>query len=417
MILFSMSQKRLLILLLGIGSIITSVTFILVFHESVGLRTHLASLDNLKSIFTNNPTLKPPDLEKVKAEVDNSPNVDPFQEPVTEPRGKLYRSKDTDKRVPATFITLVRNRELEAVLGSIIQLEEVFNSKFNYPWTFFNDEEFTEEFKEQVQKVTSSNCTFIKIDPEDWEEPKWIDREKAERLGKKMKEEEDVQHADEQSYKRMCRWNSGKFFNHPAVSQYKYYWRVEPKTSYFCDIDYDVFAYMDSNDKDYGFVINLYDSPQSVETLWPTAKDFFYQHPEYVHENNALQWIIQNNREFHHRVANGYSTCHFWSNFEIGRLDFFRSEAYQEYFKYLDRAGGFFYERWGDAPVHSIALAMMTDKSKIHWFRDIGYHHEPYFNCPTSDKCRGCNPGKFVQGSSLNPENCLQHWLKVAGTG
>ncbi|KAA8916640.1 hypothetical protein TRICI_001266 [Trichomonascus ciferrii] len=416
-----LTQRRLLSILLAVGSIIIFITVLTVFHDSVGLRAHVTHLDDIKKLFgqkqdhNNNSTdTSSLNLETVEF-VDHSPNRDPFEVPVSEPEGVLYRAEDVDKRVPATFISLVRNSELEELLESIAQLEAVFNSKFNYPWTFFNDKEFTEEFKEKVQAATSSNCTFVKIAPEDWEEPEWIDRKKAQKLGQKMREDDDVQHANEQSYKRMCRWNSGKFYNHPELDKYHYYWRVEPKTSYFCDIDYDVFAYMDTNDKDYGFVINLYDSPQSVGTLWPTAKEFFQKHPDYVHDNNALQWVIQENRPYHHKLANGYSTCHFWSNFEVGRLDFFRSQAYRDYFDYLDQKGGFFYERWGDAPVHSVALAMMTDKSRIHWFRDIGYHHAPYFNCPRSDKCRGCVPGKF-SGPSLGQENCLQEWLKVAGT-
>ena len=48
-------------------------------------------------------------------------------------------------------------------------------------------------------------------------------------------------------------------------------------------------------------------------------------------------------------------------------MEFWRSPAYEEYFEHLDRAGGFFYERWGDAPVHSIALGLFEDASKIHW--------------------------------------------------
>lgn len=36
------------------------------------------------------------------------------------------------------------------------------------------------------------------------------------------------------------------------------------------------------------------------------------------------------------------------SNFEIARIDFWRSEAYRAYFDHLDKSGGFFYERWGD---------------------------------------------------------------------
>lgn len=40
-----------------------------------------------------------------------------------------------------------------------------------------------------------------------------------------------------------------------------------------------------------------------------------------------------------------YNMCHFWSNFEIARLDFFRSELYEEFFKYLEQSGGFWQER------------------------------------------------------------------------
>lgn len=81
--------------------------------------------------------------------------------------------------------------------------------------------------------------------------------------------------------------------------------RVEPKTQYFCDIDYHVFSFMEEHDKDYGFVINLYDSPQSIRTLRPTALDFLTGHEEYLHENNALQWLVQEARaNDHNNVAN-----------------------------------------------------------------------------------------------------------------
>lgn len=40
-----------------------------------------------------------------------------------------------------------------------------------------------------------------------------------------------------------------------------------------------------------------------------------------------------------------YNMCHFWSNFEIARLDFFRSPAYEKFFETMDRSGGFWTER------------------------------------------------------------------------
>jgi hypothetical protein len=53
-------------------------------------------------------------------------------------------------------------------------------------------------------------------------------------------------------------------------------------------------------------------------------------------------------------------------------LRWFRSKEYNDYFEHLDKAGGFFYERWGDAPVHSLAVGMFLNKSEIHYFADIG---------------------------------------------
>jgi alpha 1,2-mannosyltransferase len=95
-----------------------------------------------------------------------------------------------------------------------------------------------------------------------------------------------------------------------------------------------------------------------------------------------------------------------WSNFEIADMDFWRSEAYTAFFEYLDRSGGFYYEarfhrpnallllqtdgdiikRWGDAPVHSIAVALFAGKDRIQFFREIGYEHSPYTHCPAEEE-------------------------------
>jgi len=132
-------------------------------------------------------------------------------------------------------------------------------------------------------------------------------------------------------------------------------------------VDYDVFKYMEDNNKTYGFVINIYDSPESIETLWPHTLEFLAENPDYMHPNSAFKWLTDSRDRPDHNEKSGYSTCHFWSNFEIADMNFWRSKKYREYFDHLDRAGGFFYERWGDAPVHSIALGLFEDMNKIHW--------------------------------------------------
>lgn len=270
-------------------------------------------------------------------------------------------------RINATILSLVRNSELQDLTQSMKDLERTWNHKFNYPWTFFNDEPFTEEFKRVTKSLTKAEVRYELIPREHWDAPPWINedlfKESADILA-----EQDVQYAHMLSYHKMCRWNSGMFYKHEALKDMQYYWRVEPKVHFFCDVDYDVFRFMQDHNKTYGFTINLYDSPQSISTLWPETAKFIAAHPEHTHKNNALDWLTDKERRpEHNKKANGYSTCHFWSNFEIADLNFWRSKPYEDYFNHLDRAGGFFYERWGDAPVHSIALGLFEDKRKIHW--------------------------------------------------
>ena len=40
-----------------------------------------------------------------------------------------------------------------------------------------------------------------------------------------------------------------------------------------------------------------------------------------------------------------YNMCHFWSNFEIADLDWFRGKEYNNFFEAMDRSGGFWMER------------------------------------------------------------------------
>lgn len=69
-------------------------------------------------------------------------------------------------------------------------------------------------------------------------------------------------------------------------------------------------------------------------------------------------------------------------------MEWLRSKQYTDFFESLDKDGGFFYERWGDAPVHSIAAGLMLNRSEIQFFNDIAYWHVPFTHCPTGEKTR-----------------------------
>ncbi|KAF1936478.1 glycolipid 2-alpha-mannosyltransferase [Clathrospora elynae] len=310
--------------------------------------------------------------------------------PATTPNDKtLPAATIPGERMNATFVTLARNSDVWEIAKSIRQVEDRFNRKFNYDWVFLNDDDFNDEFKRVTTSLVSGTTKYGKIPKEHWSFPEWIDQDKAARVREEMKEKKII-YGDSVSYRHMCRYESGFFFRHPLMLDYEWYWRVEPSVELYCDINYDTFKFMADNKKKYSFTLSLYEYVETIPTLWAATKNFTTHFPQHVVKDNSMKFLSDDGGET-------YNKCHFWSNFEIGNLNWLRSDAYIDFFTSLDHAGGFFYERWGDAPVHSIAAGLMLAKDEIHFFNDIAYYHVPFTHCPTGEQYRldhkcSCNP-------------------------
>ncbi|KAI9262104.1 nucleotide-diphospho-sugar transferase [Sporodiniella umbellata] len=293
-------------------------------------------------------------------------------------------------RVKAAFVVLARNSELYALRSSMRYLEDRFNHKYNYPWIFLNEQPFTDEFKNLTSMMTNAEVHYGLVPKEHWSYPEWIDQEHAAECRKDL-EDRGIIYGGSESYRHMCRYQSGFFMLHPLLDDLDYYWQRNLK---------------------YGFTVALKEYFETIPTLWEATRQFVQTHPQYIYpraRKDSLLGLVSDDNGW------SYNLCHFWSNFEIASVKFMRSEGYQSYFKYLDAAGGFFYERWGDAPVHSIAVALMLKRSDVHWFYDIGYKHDFFEHCPTEEKwflqskCY-CDPETTFD---INPGSCTPRFLEV----
>ncbi|KAL8845878.1 MAG: hypothetical protein Q9221_008984 [Calogaya cf. arnoldii] len=334
----------------------------------------------------------PLSVEKV-AEAPNAASAPALTSPKQSNDGLANSAKPvaetSGERMNATFVTLARNSDLWEIVKSIRQVEDRFNRKFHYDWVFLNDKPFDTTFKNVTTSLISGKTHYGLIPEEHWSFPEHIDTDKARRVREDMAQRKII-YGDSISYRHMCRFESGFFFQHPLMKQFEWYWRVEPSIELYCDIDYDTFKYMRDHNKKYSFVLSLYEYVETIPTLWDSVKTFRDNHPEHIAKDNGMQFLSDDGGET-------YNHCHFWSNFEIGNLNWLRSQAYTDYFNQLDKDGGFFYERWGDAPVHSIAAGLLLKKDEIHFFNDIAYYHVPFTHCPTGEQYRldrkcHCNP-------------------------
>lgn len=83
-------------------------------------------------------------------------------------------------------------------------------------------------------------------------------------------------------------------------------------------------------------------------------------------QSNYKRWLFSAQDE--------YTFASVYNNFEIVSRRFFESEAYQTWFRFVDRnSTGIYSRRYGDAPIRTAGLSMFVDPKKVAWFgRQIG---------------------------------------------
>ncbi|KAK4186685.1 putative mannosyltransferase KTR5 [Podospora australis] len=338
---------------------------------------------------------------------------------------------DTSKpRANAAFVVLARNKELDGVIQSMKSIERHFNRWYNYPYVFLNDGDFDDTFKNTVKNYTKASVEFGKVGPDMWGYPDWIDPKVA-KEGINKQGDNAIMYGGLESYHFMCRFYSGFFYKHELLQKYEWYWRLEPEISYFCDITYDPFLAMIEHNKTYGFTIAVKELRETVPNIFRYASAYKRLHnltsqgmwemfveprPDKPEPKKAdlpdevLRNEPQRPKEIDPEDMEGekYNMCHFWSNFEIARLDFFRSKEYEDFFQMMDRSGGFWMERWGDAPIHSLAAGALLAPRDIHYFRDFGYRHTTIQHCPANAPARQLPREPWLEETTLDERKRIE---------
>ena len=248
-----------------------------------------------------------------------------------EPVLKVSQNKLSKK---ACIIALVTNEDLSEFIQTIAQFETNFNQKYNYSYIFFNNKNFTQHFKNEILKHTNSLVEFGLISEEQWNVPKWINETRLNAslntIGFSL------------NYRHMCRFFSGFFFKHELTLKYDYFLRIDSDSMFPCEIKEDPFVKLIENNYKYGFILSNGESRFTIPNLWNTIK-------EWLNKTISEQTLNKNSVDFiSNDIGNSLSSddCIFYNNFEIASFNLYRDKKYLDFFDYLDKSGGFFYERW-----------------------------------------------------------------------
>jgi len=277
----------------------------------------------------------------------------------------------------ACFLTLARgNTKGKATLARLIHnIDAMFAHAPAYPLVVFH-EGMTPPTKHSLQELTARTLEFAEVT---FEVPSFISKD-ARRWpypgGSYFST----------TYRHMCRFFAVELYKQPVLDKYDWYMRLDTDSFLLAPYTKDPFQHMMNHGKQYAFNI-LFMQGQAIflDKLWDTVAQ--YVKDEGIKPASTLRAFLENGR---------YSGLHFWDNFEIGYLPFWKSEPVQKFIDYIDKSGGIYYHRWGDAELHTLTVALFMAGDKL-WYTDIPYQHYFYYRCPKNPSMR---------------ENCLKNATK-----
>jgi len=292
----------------------------------------------------------------------------------------------------AVLVMLVSPSRLNQAIRAVRNIEDRFNHRLKYPYVIITEANITDEVQQKINWITEGRAMFADLSPEMWGPPDFLEQERIDAslntIGFSM------------GYRAMCRFYSGFFWKHPAVAQYEWIWRLDSDIEFHCDVPYDPIVRMQEAGARYGFVQIAPDVDWVQPTLVGNISSFLSTHKHLLPPGTNQRFVWRNvDKALEGTAGNDEWTRYtFYNNWEISHRSLWQSELYTSLFEHLDRAGGFFYERWSDAPIHSFGVAMSLRTEEVMQFTDMGYEHQHWaFECPDLDRCTCVRDAKAIE--------------------
>jgi hypothetical protein len=184
-------------------------------------------------------------------------------------------------------------------------------------------------------------------------------------------------------YYDMCRFFTLMLPNHPLLTLFSFYWRLDSHSYIFALKPIaDPFEIMQKRNIQYAFTMINEEAPVFVIGLW----SFFHQ---FLSDSG-----LKPSRAFHQTQTDssgGYSHAIIFNNFAIANVSLFRDHSLIRFWLHkVDRNGGIYRHRWGDAPIHTLALTQFLQREQIAQLRYFGYWHQREYACADGMKINVC---------------------------
>lgn len=172
-------------------------------------------------------------------------------------------------------------------------------------------------------------------------------------------------------YRHMCRFFSGAVYEEKILQYYDYYLRLDTDSFILSEVKYNIFDWAKKNNCYYGFIKEAvqFDHPSVTIGLWK-----LFNYPKNIQEGKM-----------------------FYTNFELGKINFFKSTSYKNFFNKIDKSAGIFTKRWGDAPIKYIGIRLFMSNRNIMPVSGFLYQHSGSFYDTRKKLFRNLFPAYFLK--------------------
>lgn len=256
---------------------------------------------------------------------------------------------------------------------SLYFLFKYFNEKYRYPIIIFHEGDYDITSQREILFGIRKSCrdllVFRTISPDDFKVPTHIDKEKLQSI--LNIDPSPTPYWRDIKYRLMCRWWLMHFMDY--VKEYEYVMRLDDDSFIEEHINADFFESMKTKDLDYLSNFIHYDCGICCYGM----KNFFEK--EFLDKGSEIEDIFNYSeiKNVSESIKKLFSITQdafdkkiwfptmYYNNFFVTRTSFWITSEMKAILEKIDKNGSIFYYRWGDSPIQTILLMLMSKPEKI----------------------------------------------------
>lgn len=290
-----------------------------------------------------------------------TPNVCPREPLSSAPRPPIFVDNATlssSEPVNAAIVFLIEfldrplpqnHREMMRFNKALWLLWENFNKHYNYPILIFHEPAFAPQYRRRYRRMWPKqlNITFYEVE---FAMPKsFPTTEPVDELGLHPTNRRAFP-----GYNHMIHFFFKDIFDHPAIRDLEYFWRLDHDSEIRSPVQLDLFKYMKNHGLRYGYRTITTDALHVTDGLLGFF-DQYRRDPSHIAVNgNTCAAVSQRNClkvPATKEERREYPPLMYYNNFEIVHVPTWRSTAMRQLAEAVDKTDMIYWDRWGDAPL------------------------------------------------------------------